>query len=363
MERAKKFNACDNEDETIEIAGDATYISGDLLASISSKLKVNPIHTVIINSREQHNYYDVLVKNGFDREISAKTYVGDEDNLKQVVAEMLNAWDHRNKTIPLSIVLPLAQDHWDAFNFDGVATSELLDSSYGKVAILSTMQLLGMSDNFINAVLATMFPQSTNKVSPIISLEERYPRSGLNGYCLTPEVQADIQPLMTGADKTYTNDFTPVIPRIIAKDAMKFNVVSGMKFHHETGLTATENDLGSIRNTMMFNMSVTGGVVVTLNVPVLNESVRDGRFSTPTLIVPELWAGSIKSNRPQNNKQDEVDTLPEEQLNESARQIANRVRKTNRILKKKFEGFLHDQTIDKSDKEDHYCYPAPITNR
>jgi len=355
----KSLNASDNDD----VDADATYIQPYLLGKLSSKLRVNPIHTVIKNNWQKHNYYNLLIENGFDSEISASTYTGETDKLRQVVADMLNAWNNRNHTFQLSLVLPSEQDFWDVFNFDEKVTSEYLQSSYGKVSILSIMQLLGMTESFIDAALSTMFPESSDNESPVISFSELKNDPELKGYCLTPKVQEDIQCLMTIEDKNNTNAATPVIPRVNANKGVKFNVISGMKYNYKTGLTATENDLASIRETMIFNMSCTGGVIITFNIPVANDGSKDRRCTTPTMIVPKAWSDSIKSNRPQNNKQDEVDTLPEELANETTRQKANRARKTKRILQKQFERDLLDQTIDKSDKAIQRCYPAPITNR
>lgn len=363
----KAFNACDDDN----VDADGTYVQPYLLDAVASKIKATPIHTAINNSWKQHHYYNLLIENGFEHGINAETYTGDEDSLKQVIDNMLKAWNHKNSAIPVSIVIPLEQDHWDCFHFDEKATADFLSSPYGKISMVSLLQLFNLQDNFIDAFLrlaGITYPKSKEELASLIPLNQRYQdaKSNFNGYCLSPNIQQEIQSLMKGDDKLNTNEFTPVIPRMASStknDDLKFGVLSAIKFQEREGYTATENDLAKIREGVSYCMTSTGGIVITFDIPVIDESIRMGRCSTPILIAPKTWLEVIKANRPSNNRQDDVDTIPNKKANETGGQAKRREATTARIKHKLFVKPLLDQTIDKSDKAIQRCYPAPIANR
>jgi hypothetical protein len=145
----KAFNACDDDN----VDADGTYVQPYLLEDIASKIKATPIHSAINISWKQHHYYNLLIENGFEQGISAEVFTGDEDSLKQVIANMLKAWNHKDNAIPVSIVLPLDQDHWDCFHFDEKATADFLSSPNGKISLVSLLQLFNLQDNFIDTFL------------------------------------------------------------------------------------------------------------------------------------------------------------------------------------------------------------------
>lgn len=357
-----------NASNTI-LDADATYIQPYLLNAISDNLNVVPEHLLIENRWDHSVYYELGLENHLER--NALIYNGDVEVFKSVVAKMFCEWDHKNTFIPVSFVLPKSQKHWDVFNFSKEETADFLSSTNGKLALLSILQLLDVPDSFLKSILrlsGLTYPRNKEDLATLVHLNDLYGgvEESLNGYCLTSKAKSELKPLMNFDDAQNTNEQTAVIPRIISnnKDTdLKYGVLSALKENKREGKLATEKDLEKIRESASFCVSLTGGTIVTLNLPVTDDTFRLGKCSTPTIIAPKVWLEFIKSNRASNNRQDNLDTIPAKKLNETKRQLSSRIKKTGRILNKRFTREMQDQTIDKSVREFHYSYPAPILNR
>lgn len=300
---------------------DAFYITPELLLSISSKIETVAGYIPIQHAWEKGSLLDPNEfndKHPFGISNPALIYQGDENHLLAIIKHILPTWTHRNTSIPVTIMLPI-NDHvdkellldrtgsWDCFNIDQEQTKQFLTSELGAVAFISSLQLLGLSNPYVISLLKQAALVKTTDVDVCIddaftTLSERFEDIKLENYCLSLRVQEAIRNLMKNVDKADTKGDTPIIPNVVYKGEDKFNTISSVNFQVKEGMKSTENDLYGMRRSLSYLISHTSGISITLNLPIIHPDMAKEKCSVPQLILPELWADTLKAMRPSNNR-------------------------------------------------------------
>jgi len=357
---------------------DAFYITPELLLSISSQIKTVAGFIPIQHRWEKGSLLD---PNEFDDKHPfgifnpALIYQGDESNLLAIIKHILPNWTHRNTSIPVTIMLPI-NDHvdkellldrtgsWDCFNIDQEHTKKFLTSELGAVAFISSLQLLGLSNPYVISLLKQAGLVKTTNVDVCINdafttLSERFEDIKLENYCLSLRVQEAMRKLMKNVDKADTEGNTPIIPNVVYKDTNKFNTISSVNFQEESGMQTTEHDLYGMRRSLSYLISHTSGISITLNLPIIHADMTKEKCSVPQLILPDVWANTIKAMRPSNNRPSLKKTKKDVATNETKREKSTREATEKREAHKTLVQMILDQKYKtKSDFLPH-SYPDP----
>lgn len=353
------------------------YLSPDFLFKLTDKTKTAVSHKVINNAWMKANGFN---GEEFGKNIVEKIlgYCGDDAEILSTISNTSPFHDTRSNTVPYTILLPFdnllsedksiddslidKQGRWDTFNFSTEQTKELISSQEGAIKFMAALQILGLSDAAIKALFAQLdllktkkngggYPtfielkdihhKEFEKAKAIKKQQEDKPLRELPGLCLSNTLNHNTRMKMNHDDRTNTCKNTSIITRLQGKGFKSFasinsvkpseseereaKVTSGKVEHlinknavlYDELPTDTEKDLSILRELQSLLLTHTSGVVITFNIPILNDKMKWEKASTPTFVMLPFWA-QVFSMRPSNNKKRHKDVI-----NKSSKEVRN----------------------------------------
>jgi hypothetical protein len=344
---------------------------------LTGKTKTAVSHKVINNAWMKANGFN---GEEFGKNIVEKIlgYCGDDAELLSTINNTSPFHDTRSNTVPYTIFLPFGnqlseeksiddklvgkQGRWDAFNFSTEQTKELISSQEGAIKFMAALQVLGLSDVAIKALFAQLdliktkkngggYPtfieikdihdKEFEKAKIIKEQQEDKTLRELPGLCISNTLNHNTRMKMDHDDRTNTCKNTTVITRLRGKtfkslasinsvkpsesEERKAKITSGKVEQlinknavlYDELPTDTEKDLSILRELQGLLLTHTSGVVITLNIPFLNDTMKWEKASTPTFVMLPFWA-QVLSMRPSNNK-----VRPEHVKNKSSKEVRN----------------------------------------
>ncbi|WP_448553312.1 hypothetical protein [Thalassotalea montiporae] len=349
--------------------GEAYYIEPDFLLRIAEKLDSKTNSTSIRHNWEIASNLDVENPSNeepFGKNYSAYTYTGSEKELVSTINKIMPVWDHNNSAIPITFLLPISDLDklgWDYYSVSKEHTTNLLKSTIGKLTIFQLFQLFELNDPAIKAIitqLGLVYSEKLHSAPSFEYLPEKYDEEKLAGFTVTTPYKEQLVSLMKNAEKKIANDFSDLIPRLVSTESRNLQSILSLKLGSNTGMIATENDLAGMRRTLSYLLTHSSGVAITLNIPLIHEDFRLEKYSTPTLLLPEIWAETIKAMRPVNNKKEvQLEKIKDGLKSDVIRTRAIAEKDANTYINTEFVKTMLDQKYKLDSDELPHSFPDP----